>query len=454
MAIRSMNPATGEVIKKYSLASDGIVKQAITHATSAYLEWKKQNFTNRSKLFHQLAEILLQNSQKHAKTISLEMGKPITEAIAEIEKCAKLCKYYADNGKFFLMDEMIIKSPNKAMIRYEPLGIILGIMPWNYPFWQAFRFLVPTIMSGNACILKHANIVPQCGKNIEKLFSEAGFPDGVVTNLLIDHKKTSKIIENDAIQGVSLTGSEGAGSAVAALAGKNIKKSLLELGGSGAFIVLDDANLKTAVKVGVQARFQNAGQSCIAAKRFIVTKTNYDQFVELLQQEVEALKIGDPLLAETQMGPLASVKFVDDFLSQIKQSVKKGAQLIYGGKRQSKKNAFVTPAILTNVTPGMPAFNEETFGPIAAVIKAEDAKDAIALANNSKFGLGASIWTEDEEKGLRYAKQLHVGSVYVNGMVASDPRLPFGGIKKSGYGRELSHTGIREFVNIKTIVIN
>jgi len=454
MAIRSMNPATGKVLKKYNLASDADVKSAIISASNAYNEWKRQNFTSKSNLLHKLADVIIENLYKHAETISLEMGKPITEAKAEVEKCAKLCKYYADNGKFFLMDEVIIKSPNKAIVRYEPLGVILGIMPWNFPYWQAFRFLIPTIMSGNVCLLKHSNLVPQSAINIEDLFIQAGFPKHIVTNLLIDHKKTSKIIEHNDVHGVSLTGSEKAGAAVAALAGKNIKKSLLELGGSGAFIVLDDANLKTAVKVGVKARMQNAGQSCIAAKRFIVTQSNYNQFIELMQQEIESLKIGDPLLEETDMGPLANTKFVDDFLSQIKQSVKKGAKLIYGGKRQSKKNAFVTPAILTNVTPNMPVFDEETFGPIAAVIKAEDTNDAIAIANNSRFGLGASIWTEDEEKGMRYAKQLHVGSVFVNGMVASDPRLPFGGIKKSGYGRELSHTGIREFVNIKTIVIN
>ena len=391
------------------------------------------------------------NLNEFAEAITSEMGKPVKESRAELEKCAWVCEYYAKNARLFLATETIDTDAYKSYVYYEPLGPILGIMPWNFPFWQVFRFCIPTLMAGNTVLLKHASGMQICAHHIEKIFETSGFPEGVFRNLVIGSERVENIIKHESIKAVSLTGSETAGQKVAAAAGSEIKKTLLELGGSNAFVVLEDADIKKAVQIGVKARFQNAGQSCIAAKRFIVHRKVSDEFIALFLQEIKKLKSGDPLKEDTDLGPLASIQQAEMVEYQVRRSVDMGANLLIGAIRDK---AFFQPTVLTNVSPGMPVFDEEVFGPVAPVTIAENTAEAIALANATDFGLGVSLFTSDLKKAGDLIHEFEDGAVFINALVKSDPRLPFGGTKRSGYGRELAEAGIREFVNIKTVYFN
>ncbi|TMB80727.1 MAG: NAD-dependent succinate-semialdehyde dehydrogenase [Chloroflexi bacterium] len=385
--------------------------------------------------------------------MTLEMGKPITEAKAEIEKCALGCDFFAENAERFLSPEIVKTTAQKSYVAYEPLGIVLAVMPWNFPFWQVIRFAAPAFMAGNAAILKHASNVPQCALAIEEAFRDAGFPDGLLRTLLLAGAQVEPVIADERIRAVTLTGSSATGARIAAAAGRALKKAVLELGGSDPFIVLADADVANAAAIGVRARNQNAGQSCIAAKRFLVADPIGGEFEKRFVAGVEALRIGDPLDAKTQIGPLARADLRDNLERQVKESVQMGARLLTGGKRWGDRGAFYTPTVLADVTPDMPVFAEETFGPVAAIIRARDADEAIELANRTEYGLGANLWTRDTATAERLARRIESGQVFINGMVASDPRLPFGGVKHSGFGRELSAFGIREFVNIQTVWI-
>lgn len=411
----------------------------------------KNNFQNRPKdKIRKVAEILLKKEDEFAKIISGEMGKPVKESIAEIEKSALNCNFYADHCDEFLKDRNYSTENYDAIARCEPYGVILGVMPWNFPFWQVFRFAVPTILAGNTVVVKHASNVPKSAQAIEDIFLEAGFEAGTYQNLSLESKNVEQLIEHPYIKAVSLTGSEKAGSSVASIAGKVIKKSVLELGGSNAFIVLNDADLDDTIEKAMNARFRNAGQSCIAAKRFLVQEGIYDRFLEKFKQKTEALKMGDPFDSLTDIGPLARVDLAEDLEKQVNKSVEMGAKLILGGKRDG---AFYQPSILVDAKPGMPVFNEETFGPLAVIIKFKDFEEAVELSNSTSFGLGVSICTSNVEEALKKEHLFEEGSVFFNQLVRSDPKLPFGGVKHSGFGRELSEDGIREFVNVKTIVI-
>ncbi len=448
--VQTLNPATGEILKIYTLLSESEITKKIENSQNAFQDWKKTSFAERSELFRKLSILLKTQEQELATLMTQEMGKPITQGKSEIEKCAWLCDFYAEKAEEFLSPVSKQSDGSEAYIRYDPLGVILAVMPWNFPFWQVFRFAVPSLMAGNVGILKHSSNSFGCGEAMESLFLEAGFPKNVFQNFLISGKQVKQVLENDYVKAATLTGSEAAGSSVAEIAGKNIKKTVLELGGSDPFIVLKDANIQRAVKTAVKARTQNSGQSCIAAKRFIIVKEVYEEFVEEFKNEMAKLKMGDPMDEKTDVGCQAREDLAKELEKQVKKSVEKGAKIILGGKRNG---AFYEPTILVNVKEGMPAFDEELFGPIASVIKAENENHAIELANNSEFGLGSSLWTNDMGNARKLASQIESGSIFINGMVKSDPRLPFGGIKKSGYGRELAVNGIHEFVNIKTVWI-
>ncbi|KYG77095.1 succinate-semialdehyde dehydrogenase [Roseivirga ehrenbergii] len=454
MSMQSVNPSNNQVIQLFEPHSEDYVQAAIERADLQFSTWKNELFEYRAQLFNKLADVLEERKTSLAETMTLEMGKLTTEGIAEVEKCALVCRYYADNAEKFLKDEILKSDHSKAFISYQPLGTILAVMPWNFPLWQVFRFAAPTLMAGNVGLLKHASSVQMCAQAIEDTFIEAGFPVGAFQNLRIGSNKVEAIINDDRIKAVTLTGSEGAGSAVASVAGSKIKKSVLELGGSDPFIVLDNADMDLTVRTAVKARMRNCGQSCIAAKRFIVVERVYDEFVEKFSSFLQALKIGDPSDILTSCGPMASDDLANELLKQVNESVEKGAKVVLGGKRPDRVGAYFEPTILADLKPGMPAYEEELFGPVASLFKVKNEEEAIALANNSKFGLGASIWTQDLVRGEMIARKIESGAVFVNHMVSSDPRLPFGGIKTSGYGRELSHLGIREFMNTKTIVIN
>ena len=448
--VQTINPVTGETLQSYTLLSESEITGRIQKAENAFQEWKETTFAERSELFRKLSILLKEKEQDLATLMTQEMGKPIVQAKSEIEKCAWLCDFYAEKAEEFLVPLAKKSDGSEAYVRYDPLGVILAVMPWNFPFWQVFRFAVPSIMAGNVGILKHSSNSFGCGEAMEKLFLEVGFPKFIFQNLLISGKQVKQVLENKYVKAATLTGSEAAGSSVAEIAGKNIKKTVLELGGSDPFIVFEDADIKMAAKTAVKARTQNSGQSCIAAKRFIIVKEVYEQFIEEFKNEMATLKMGDPLNEKTDVGSQASEELAKELEEQVKKSVEKGAKIILGGKRNK---AFYEPTILIDVKEGMPAFDDELFGPVASVIKAENENHAIELANQSEFGLGSSLWTRDVEKARKLASQIEAGSVFVNGMVKSDPRLPFGGIKKSGYGRELSSNGIHEFVNIKTVWI-
>jgi succinate-semialdehyde dehydrogenase/glutarate-semialdehyde dehydrogenase len=415
------------------------------------LSWRKLSVQNRISFLPQLAKLLLENKEEYATCITTEMHKPISQAIAEVEKCAILCNYYYENAESFLSTKNIKTEATESFVTYEPLGVILGVMPWNFPFWQVFRFAVPTIIAGNTVVVKHASNVPKSANLIQEIFEKAGFPKGCYQDLPITSREVANIIANPIIKAVSLTGSEQAGIAVATESGKHLKKCVLELGGSNAFIVLEDANLEKAVAIAVTARMQNAGQSCIAAKRFLVHEKIVEEFVTKFKIAIQNLKTGNPLDKETQIGSLARVDLAEELEIQVKKSIQMGAKLLVGGNR---KDAFYEPTILTEVTIEMPVFKEETFGPVAAIITFNTLEEAIQLTNQSEFGLGVSVFTQDIDFIKTKISDFNEGAVFINEMVKSDPRLPFGGIKKSGYGRELAEEGIKEFVNVKTVVIN
>jgi len=427
------------------------MEKIIAIADETQILWSKKPLIDRLSFLPNLSSLLIEHKEEYASIITSEMHKPITQALAEVEKCALLCKYYYENAETFLATKSIKTDASESYVVYQPLGVILGIMPWNFPFWQVFRFAVPTLIAGNTVVVKHASNVPKCGELIESIFNAAGFPKGCYQNLPIPSNKVSNIIANPTIKAVSLTGSEQAGVAVATEAGKHLKKCVLELGGNNAFIVLEDAVLEKAVAIAVNARMQNAGQSCIAAKRFLVHETILDAFIEKFKIAIQNLKTGNPLDRDTQIGSLARVDLAEELEQQVQKSIQMGAQLITGGKRYE---AFFEPTILTDVTPIMPVFKEETFGPVAVITTFKTIDEAIELSNQSEFGLGVSLFTQDVDFIKTKISAFNEGAVFINEMVKSDPRLPFGGIKKSGYGRELAEEGLKEFVNVKTVVIN
>lgn len=453
--MQSINPATGEKIQDYTEISTQDAFSLIENAHTAFQSWRTESFETRARLMNNAAGVLRDKKETFAQLMTAEMGKPVKEARAEIDKCAWVCEYYAENAQKFLSDEQIKTDADESFITYQPIGVVLAVMPWNFPFWQVFRFAAPALMSGNTAVLKHASNVLGCALAIEQIFKDAGFPEGCFRTLLVSSKNMEAIIAHDKIRAVTLTGSEAAGRAVATTAGKHLKKTVLELGGSDPYIILEDADIEHAAKTCAKARLLNSGQSCIAAKRFIAVDAVHDEFLRLLHKEMEAAKMGNPADENTDVGPQASMKLRDDLHDQVQRSIKKGAACILGGEIPSETGAFYPPTILADVGPGMPAFDEELFGPVAAVIRARDEDDAIALANNSDFGLGGAVFTQNIERGKTIARErIDTGACFVNSNTASDPRLPFGGVKNSGYGRELSHFGIREFVNIKTVSIS
>ncbi|WP_337864495.1 NAD-dependent succinate-semialdehyde dehydrogenase [Ignavibacterium sp.] len=452
--IQSINPANNQLIKTYQEISDNDLSLILKNMQSAFENWKTCSFNYRASLMKAAAEILRSKREEYSQLMTLEMGKPIVQSRAEIDKCAWVCEYYAENAEKFLLDELIQTDASKSFVTFQPLGVVLAVMPWNFPFWQVFRFAAPTLMAGNVGLLKHASNVSGCSLAIEEIFSEAGFPDFVFKSTILSSSRVKDLIANPIIQAVSLTGSVPAGKSVASTAGFNIKKTVLELGGSDPYVVLEDADLSEAVHTCVASRLINGGQSCIAAKRFIVVEKVYDKFVEMYVDYMKQKKMGDPIDESNDIGPQASVKLRDELHDQVLRSSNSGAKLLLGGFIPDLPGAYYPPTVLADVTPGMPAFDEELFGPVAAIVKAVDETDAINLANKSVFGLGAAVFTKDTAKGEKIAREkLNAGTCFVNQFVRSDPRLPFGGIKESGYGRELSIFGIREFVNIKTVVV-
>ena len=452
--LQSINPFNQEVVQNYKEYSQNEVDTIISDADSEFNKWKQTEFDIRSKLLRNTASILKNNIEEYSKIMTLEMGKPIRESRAEIEKCAWVCEYYAENGGKFLSPQEVKTDASKSYVTFQPLGAILAVMPWNFPFWQVFRFAAPTLMAGNVGILKHSSNVTGCALAIEQIFRDAGFPKNTFQILLINSKVVASVIENSAIKAVTLTGSTPAGKAVASKAGEMLKKTVLELGGSDPYIILEDANLQKAVNSCSISRLINTGQSCIAAKRFIVVESVLEEFQSLLIKKMKNIIMGDPFNENTDIGPMARIDLRDELHQHVIKSLKLGAKLLLGKQYSNGKGAFYQPIILTDVKPGMPAFDEELFGPVAAIIPVKNENDAIALANNSVFGLGAAIFTKDIARGEKIAaEKLEAGSCFVNDFVKSDPRLPFGGIKQSGYGRELSDFGIREFVNIKTVYV-
>ncbi|OZV69061.1 NAD-dependent succinate-semialdehyde dehydrogenase [Winogradskyella aurantia] len=448
--IKTINPYTQEPLKTYDVLSDNELIEKIEKADVGFQNWRQTSLESRTEHLRQLAELLLDRKKEYAKLMAEEMGKPIAQGIAEIEKCAWVCDFYAKNASDFLADQLIETDANESFISYDPLGVILAIMPWNYPFWQVLRFAAPTLMAGNTVLLKHAANTTQCGLEIEKLLNDAGFPEGCFQTLLVSHEQIEQVIANDAIKAVSLTGSEKAGKTIAQLAGKYLKKSVLELGGNNACIILKDANLDRFIETMAWARMQNAGQSCIAAKRFIVEESIHDEFVKRFMSILKDYPSGNPLNESTKIGPMARIDLADQVENQVLSSLKGGAEILLGNKRDK---AYYEPTLVGGVAPGMPLFDQEVFGPVAAVIKAKNKQKAYSLAQMSKFGLGCMVFTEDIKEARHRIGSVPDGAFFVNEMVKSDPRLPFGGTKSSGYGRELSKEGIMEFVNKKTVFI-
>jgi succinate-semialdehyde dehydrogenase / glutarate-semialdehyde dehydrogenase len=452
--LRSINPYTEEIIKEYAEMSLSEVDEIIIDTDKVFQKWKVVSFEKRASLMKKAAGVLRQRKDELSKLMTLEMGKPILQSIAEVEKCAWVCDYYSENAEQFLQDEIIETDATKSFVSYQPLGIVLAVMPWNFPLWQVFRFAAPGLMAGNAGILKHASNVSGCALAIEEIFKDAGFPENLFRTILVKSSNMDVVVEHPLIRAVTLTGSVPAGKAVAANAGRMLKKTVLELGGSDPYLILEDADLEQASGTCVTARLINGGQSCIAAKRFIIVETVYDEFEKLFLEKMKQVKMGDPLSEENLLGPQASKSLRDELHQQVIKSVELGAELILGGEVPELKGAFYPATILTNVQKGMPAYDEELFGPVAALIKVKDEAEAINVANDSIFGLGAAVFTKDIKRSERIAKEeLNAGACFINTFVKSDPRLPFGGIKQSGYGRELSVFGIREFVNIKTVYL-
>ena len=450
MLFRSINPYTGKELEAFESLTETQLNDKLNHSAEAFAAWRMVSLDERSRLMINTAEVLRQGVNEYAKMITLEMGKPINEARAEVLKCAWVCEFYAENAADFLAQEEIKTDARMSLVRHDPIGAIFAVMPWNFPFWQVFRFAAPTLMAGNVGLLKHASNVFGCAQMIEDVFTRAGFPRGVFQSLIVHHEAADHILSHNIVQAVSLTGSERAGSAVAAIAGKYMKKSLLELGGNNAFIVWEDADIDEAIKTALVARMFNSGQSCIAAKRFILVDKIYEDFVAKFVEEVRQMKAGDPLDEGTQIGPLARKDLADQLQAQVQGSLRMGAELLHGGKQ---RDCFHEPTVLGNVTQSMPAFKEETFGPLAAMIRAKDVNEAFSLSEQSRYGLGVTVCTRNIEKALSMARRVSDGAYFVNELVKSDPRLPFGGTKLSGYGRELAKDGIMEFVNRKTVYV-
>lgn len=452
--LKSINPANDELIQQYQEMNDAEVSDILDKTNAVYNDWKLTSFTHRASLMKNAGKVLRDKKEGLARLMTLEMGKPILQSKAEVEKCAWVCDYYAENAEKFLSNEIVKTEFSKSYVSYQPIGILLAVMPWNFPFWQVFRFAAPTLMAGNAGVLKHASNVMGCALAIESVFIEAGFPENVFRALVISSKKVEAVIRNKNIQAVTLTGSSPAGKSVASIAGSEVKKTLLELGGSDPYLILEDADLESAAEICVNARLINGGQSCIAAKRFIIVEEIYKMFEELFVQKVKSKKMGDPFDESNHLGPQARNDLRDELHQQVLQSVQKGAKLLLGGEIPNIKGAFYPPSVLSNVNPGMPAYDDEIFGPVASLIKVKNEAEAIRVANATSFGLGAAVFTKDFARGERIAeKELLSGCCFVNESVRSDPRLPFGGVKESGYGRELGLFGIREFMNIKTVCI-
>jgi succinate-semialdehyde dehydrogenase / glutarate-semialdehyde dehydrogenase len=454
MGIASINPATGETLKTFEPLGKNDIEEKLQRASDTFRTYRHTSFEDRTRMMLRAAEILDTEKHDFGKTMTIEVGKPRKAAISEAEKCASVCRYYAENASRQLADQVVQTEARRSFVRFQPLGPVLAVMPWNFPFWQVFRFAAPALMAGNIGLLKHASNVPQCALAIEDIFRRAGFPEGAFQTLLIGSEAVEVILNDRRVVAATLTGSEPAGRSVASIAGKQIKPTVLELGGSDPFIVMPSADLAKAVTTAVKARTINNGQSCIAAKRFIVATEIYEEFEESFVSQMKALRIGDPMEESTEIGPLATPQIVNDLDEQVKKAVASGARVLTGGRKIDRPGNFYEPTVLVDVNPESPVSCEEIFGPVAMLFRVEGVDDAIRLANATPFGLGSAAWTNDLKEQTRFIEEIEAGSVFINGMVASDPRLPFGGIKNSGYGRELAEFGIREFVNIKTVWIN
>ena len=453
MAIATINPATGQVVRTFESLTDAQIEERVERAARTFVEYRTVPFGERARKMHKVAGILEDDKEALGRLMTLEMGKPLKAAVAEAAKCATACRYYAEHAEHFLADEVVETSAKRSFIRYLPIGPVLAVMPWNFPFWQVIRFAAPALMAGNVGLLKHASNVPQCALKIEEIFRAAGFPEGAFQTLLVGSDKVDRLLSDPRIVAATLTGSEQAGIQVGMGAAKRIKKVVLELGGSDPFIVMPSAELDSAVATAVEARIINNGQSCIAAKRFIVAEKIADSFEQKFVRRMEALKVGDPFDDGTELGPLATADGVTSLDADVRKTVEAGATLLTGGRPLPRPGNYYAPTVLTNVPRNSPAYREELFGPVASIFRARDVDEAIRLANDSRFGLGASAWTNDERERERFVNELEAGMVFINKMVASDPRVPFGGVKQSGYGRELGVHGIREFTNIKTVWI-
>jgi succinate-semialdehyde dehydrogenase/glutarate-semialdehyde dehydrogenase len=453
MAIATINPATSETLRVFEPLSETDIESKIGLAEETFRRWRRVPFAERAERMRRAAEILETEKESFGRLMTTEMGKPLRAAVEEAAKCAWGCRYYADNAERHLADEVVETNATLSYVHYQPLGPVLAVMPWNFPFWQVFRFAAPALMAGNVGLLKHASNVPQCALAIEGIFQRAGFPEGAFQTLLIGSDLVGRVVADPRVAAVTLTGSEAAGSRVAAEAGRQIKKTVMELGGSDPFLVMPTAELDEAIRTAVRARVINNGQSCIAAKRFIVHEAVYEEFESRFVQEMEALRVGDPMDSATDVGPLAMEQILTDLDAQVQRTLAAGARLLTGGRRLDRPGCYYAPTALTEIPEDSPAFREELFGPVASLFRARGVEEAIALANATPYGLGCSVWTNDPAERARFVAEIEAGSVFVNGMVASDPRLPFGGVKRSGYGRELSAHGIREFVNAKTVWI-
>ena len=451
MAIASINPATGETIRTFEALDSAAIEASLARASSAFRVNRARSFAERATRMRRTAALLEEHSNDLGRLVTIEMGKPVKAAVAEVVKCATTCRYYAEHAEGYLADEKVETDAKESFIRYEPLGPVLAVMPWNFPFWQVFRFAAPALMAGNVALLKHASNVPQCALAIEETLRDAGFTDHEFQTLLIGSQQVESIIADERVRAITLTGSEPAGASVASIAAKHIKKAVLELGGSDPFIVMPSANLDDAVATAVKARIVNNGQSCIAAKRFIIHESIADEFEKRFVAAMASLKVGDPLDESTDIGPLATPQIVDDIESQVNQSVAAGAHLLTGGHRLGARGNFYAPTVLARIPDDAPAAREETFGPVASLFRAKNVDEAIRIANDTPFGLGASVWTNDRAEMDAFITRIDTGQVFINAMVASDPRVPFGGTKHSGFGRELGAYGIREFVNVKTV---